>query len=55
MIDYKDPTVLGKIMKKVVELRLRYYIDGDGVVQTYYNGTWWDWESVLKRDPRMAT
>jgi hypothetical protein len=53
-MDYKDAALLGKIMKKVSELRLRYYIDCDGSVRTFYNGDWWLWETVLERDERLG-
>lgn len=54
MIDYKNGETMGKIMKKIVDLRLRYYVDADGVVQTFWQGSWAAWHEVAEIDPRMV-
>lgn len=54
MIDYKNPTTMGKIMKRIVELRSRYYVDADGVVQTFWGGSWLSWHEVMLLDKRLV-
>lgn len=53
MIDYKNATTMGKIMKRITDLRLRYYVDGAGVVRTYWGGSWVEWHKVAERDARL--
>ena len=52
-MDYSDSNVLGKIIKKINELRLRYYVDGQGVVKTYWQGDWYAYHEVLKYDKKL--
>lgn len=52
-MNHKDSKLKFKIMKKIIELRLRWYEDCDGVVRTYWNGKWVPWEEVAKMDKRL--
>lgn len=52
-LDYADGKIMGAIMKKINELNLRYYVDGEGVVRTYWSGEWYKWHEVMLRDVRM--
>jgi len=53
-IDYKDGSTMFKILTRIKELRLRYYVDTFGVVQTYWQGTWKPYHEVMKIDSRMV-
>ena len=52
-INYKDGSTLHKIMAIIKDLRLRYYIDAHGVVQTPWGGKWKPWHEVAKHDKRL--
>lgn len=45
--------MLYKQLAKLKELRKRYYIDYRGVVQTYWQGSWFDYDYVSKFDKRL--
>ena len=53
-IDYKDGSTMFKILTRIKELRLRYYVDTFGVVQTYWQGGWEPYHEVMKIDNRMV-
>lgn len=50
---YKIPWLLGKMLKKILELRLNYFISADGTILTYWNGGWAPYHEVMKIDERM--
>jgi len=50
---YKEPTRLGKILKTILELRLRYFIQSNGIVVTYWRGGWVPYHEVMLVDSRM--
>lgn len=52
-MDYKDPKTLGKLMRKIMELRLTYYISADGVVMTPWQKGWEAYHIVAETDKRM--
>ena len=53
-MNYKDPKVLGQLMRKVMELKLTYYICADGIVMTPWQGGWAAYHEVAEHDARMA-
>jgi hypothetical protein len=55
-LNYKDPTLLGKILLRIRELRLNYYISSDkcATVLTYWQGTWIPYHEVAMVDKRMG-
>ena len=50
---FKECYMLYKKLAKLKELRKRYYIDYRGVVQTYWQGSWFDYDYVSKFDKRL--
>lgn len=53
-MNYKDPKVLGKLMRKVMELHLTYYISAEGVVMTPWQGGWAAYDEVAEHDERLT-
>ena len=45
---------LHKVLAKIKELRLRYYIDYKGDVQTFWQGDWYEYEYVSQFDKRLV-
>lgn len=52
-MNYKDGVTLGKIYKKLQELRLKSYTDAQGVVQVQWQGNWKPYDYVMQFDKRM--
>ena len=50
---YDDGKVLFKLLVKMKELNLRYYINAFGVILTYWQGGWSPYHEVMKTYPAM--
>lgn len=53
-MNYKDSSVLFKVLVRIKHLRLRYFINASGVVETYWLGTWKPYHEVMVLDPRLV-
>jgi len=53
-MNYLDPKTLGAVMRKIMELRLTYYVSAEGVVMTPWQGGWAAYHEVAEHDARMA-
>ena len=51
---YKLPSILGQILKRIVELRLNYFISADGTVLTYWKGGWAPYHEVAEVDTQLV-
>lgn len=54
MIDYKNPSTFGKLMKVVQKYNLEYYTDCYHVVQLKWNGKWRPYDYVMQFDKRLS-
>lgn len=52
-LDYKNGDVLFKVLSRLKELRLTYYINTDGVVVVKWMGEWKPYHVVMKYDGRL--
>lgn len=50
---YKLGWLLAAMLRKLMELRLRYFVSADGTVLTYWNGGWSPYHEVAEIDTRM--
>ena len=51
--DYKDPTLLGKMLKRIMERRTNYYVAPKGNVMVYWQGSWEEYHIVASVDKRL--
>lgn len=54
MYDQSNPKVFGEMLKRVRDLGSRYYVNAEGGVMLYWNGTWKDYAFVAQRDKRYV-
>lgn len=52
-MNYLDTVLLGKLLKRIMELNLRYYIGADGTILTSWKGGWEAYHIVAQTDKRM--
>jgi len=52
---YKIPSLLAKVLKKIQELRMVYYINADGIVLLRWNGVWTEYHKVALKDERLMS
>lgn len=53
VLDYTDGKVLFKLMKRIKELNILYYINASGEILTYWQGGWSYYHDVMKTYPAM--
>lgn len=52
---YKIPSLLARVLKKIQELRMVYYINADGIVLLRWNGVWTEYHKVALKDERLMS
>ena len=50
---YKLPSLLSKVLKKVQELCMVYYISANGTVLLRWDGVWTEYHKVALKDSRL--
>lgn len=48
-----NPKVFGDMLKRIVEINSRYYVDANCEIQLYWNGGWKPYDYVAERDSRF--
>lgn len=49
-----DGKTLYKQMRKIQEMRTRYYVNAEGVTMLFWAGGWMPWDYVAARDKRYV-
>ena len=52
-MDYLDGKTLFKLLVRMKELNLRYYINAFGTILTFWQGGWAPYHDVMKNYPAM--
>lgn len=53
MLEYKNGKLLFKILSKLKELNLTYFIDSDSIVMVRWMGMWKPYHEVMGYDARL--